>query len=174
MGGFVIRVKTKSGQKIVDSLTPQDTLIKLKDKLSELTGVDSDFINVLRGYPPKALDMSNGNATLQDSNITSGETLIIEEKQFTATASNDNKINNDHDTARNHITDSSNFNDCPGILMKMVVPSDNSCLFTSIGFVLSGKFFFFFIISITKVILNVCCYFVTNYQAKLIRLVHLL
>ncbi|XP_014215187.1 ubiquitin thioesterase OTU1 [Copidosoma floridanum] len=137
MGGFVLRVKTKSGQKIVESLTPQDTLSKLKHKLSELTGVQSNFIHVLRGYPPQAIDMSNSSATLQDSNILSGETLIVEEKQVTNTTT---EVEVEDNTARAHITDSANFDeDCPGILMKMVVPSDNSCLFTSIGFVFSGK-----------------------------------
>jgi ubiquitin thioesterase OTU1 len=39
---------------------------------------------------------------------------------------------------RPHIVDSKL--GCPGILMRMVVPPDNSCLFTSIGFVLSGEY----------------------------------
>lgn len=137
MGGFVIRVKSKSGQKIVDSLVPQDTVTKLKNKLSEITGVRIEALLVLRGFPPKPIDLSNGHATLQESDITSGETLIIEEKQVVC---NGERIL--QDTPRTHITDSLDFGECPGILMKMVVPADDSCLFTSVGFVLNGRFSF--------------------------------
>ncbi|KAJ8668333.1 hypothetical protein QAD02_009996 [Eretmocerus hayati] len=134
MGGFVLRVKSKDGQKIVDNLNPQDTIAKLKNKLSELTGVQAEALQILRGFPPKALDLSNSDATLQDSEILSGETLIVEEKQ--EVCNSDSKM---EQTPRTHITDTVNFEDCPGILMKMVVPADDSCLFTSVGFVLSGK-----------------------------------
>lgn len=133
MGGFVLRVKSKSGQKIVDCLTPQDTVLKLKSKLAEITGIQTDTLHILKGFPPKAIDLSNGNATLQDSEITSGETLIVEEKQVEY---NEEKID---EVPRAHITEDSDFGECPGILMKMVVPADNSCLFTSIGFVLNGE-----------------------------------
>ncbi|XP_058794782.1 ubiquitin thioesterase OTU1 [Phymastichus coffea] len=134
MGGFVIRVKSKSGQKIVDSLSPQDTITKLKNMLSELTGVHNEALCVLQGFPPKPLDLNNGNATLHESNISSGETLIVEEKQIDS-----NVEQTMQNVTRKHITENVDFGNSPGILMKMVVPADNSCLFTSVGFVLNGK-----------------------------------
>ncbi|OXU28353.1 hypothetical protein TSAR_008310 [Trichomalopsis sarcophagae] len=134
MGGFVLRVKSKTGHKIVDNLMPQDTVTKLKNKLSEVTGVKIDALHVLKGFPPKPLDLSNGNATLQESDITSGETLIVEEKQVVC-----NGEQRVQETPRTHITDQDDFANCPGVLMKMVVPADDSCLFTSVGFVLNGK-----------------------------------
>lgn len=134
MGGFVLRVKSKVGHKIVDNLTQQDTVTKLKNKLSEITGVQIDALHVLRGFPPKPLDLSNGNATLQESDITSGETLIVEEKQVVYNG--EQKV---QQTPRTHVTDQDVFANCPGVLMKMVVPADDSCLFTSVGFVLNGN-----------------------------------
>lgn len=41
--------------------------------------------------------------------------------------------------SRSHIVDQESFADAPGVLMKKVVPADNSCLFTSVGYVLNGK-----------------------------------
>jgi len=41
--------------------------------------------------------------------------------------------------ARPHIVDQESFTDSPGVLMRKVVPADNSCLFTSVGYVLNGK-----------------------------------
>lgn len=43
------------------------------------------------------------------------------------------------DYSRSHIVDQESFVDTPGVLMKKVVPADNSCLFTSVGYVLNGK-----------------------------------
>ncbi|XP_011496189.1 PREDICTED: ubiquitin thioesterase OTU1 [Ceratosolen solmsi marchali] len=134
MENFVIRVKSKSGQKIVDNLTPQDTVTNLKNKLSEITGIQTDALHVLRGFPPKPLDLNDINSTLKESDILSGETLIVEEKQ--------NMFNSKQrvaDMSCKHITDNLDFGNYPGILMKMVVPADDSCLFTSVGFVLNGK-----------------------------------
>lgn len=147
--GFVIRVKSKSGQKIVDSLSPQDTLTKLKNMLSEITGVHNEALCVLRGFPPKPLDLNNGNATIQDTDITSGETLIVEEKVID---SNVEQTAQQQDTARKHITENVDLGNCPGILMKMVVPADDSCLFTSVGFVLNGNYYLKSIMAITYII----------------------
>ena len=140
MGSFAIRVKSKSGQKIVDNLRPDDTLTKLKSRLSEVTGIKPEALNILLGFPPKALDVSNGNVTLQESSIASGDTLIVEEKQVVCNG--EQPII--ESASRAHITESMDFGNCPGILMKMVVPADDSCLFTSVGFVLNGMFHYYF------------------------------
>lgn len=44
-----------------------------------------------------------------------------------------------NDFGRSHIVDQESFIDSPGVLMRKVVPADNSCLFTSVGYVLNGK-----------------------------------
>jgi len=40
---------------------------------------------------------------------------------------------------RSHIVDQETFANTPGVLMRKVVPADNSCLFTSVGYVLNGE-----------------------------------
>lgn len=136
MAGFVLRVKTKSGQKVVNGLSSTDSVSQLKTKLSELTGFKLDSLHVLSGFPPKILDLSNTSLTIADSGIISGDTLIVEEKQNSSNNLNEEKKKPE---SRSHIVDSEGFNDIPGVLIKKIVPADNSCLFTSVGYVLNGK-----------------------------------
>ncbi|XP_043250943.1 yod1 deubiquitinase [Colletes latitarsis] len=133
MAGFVLRVKTKSGQKVVNGLIPKDKVSELKSKLSEITGIPVGALHVLGGFPPKAINLNKEKATIEESGIVSGDTLIVEEKPL-----HYNGEQKFEDIGRSHI-DEENFIDTPGVLMKKVVPADNSCLFTSVGYVLNGK-----------------------------------
>lgn len=80
MAGFVLRVKTKSGQKVVNGLTPQDKTFQLKTKLAELTGVPAAALQVLVGFPPKPVNL-DADITIDGIGIVSGDTLIVEEKR---------------------------------------------------------------------------------------------
>lgn len=134
MAGFALKLKTKSGQMVVSGLTRKDTIGELKHRLSSLTNIKESSLHVLSGYPPKPLDLTVSDATLESKAICSGDTLIVEERQQNDVLSRQrNAIE-----PRPHIVESRM--GCPGILMRMVVPADNSCLFTSIGFVLSGEY----------------------------------
>lgn len=135
MAGFVLRVKTKSGQKVVNGLIPQDNVSELKSKLAEITDIPVNALHVLGGFPPKAINLNDETATIEKSGIVSGDTLIVEEKppQY-------NGERNPDDIGRSHIVNNEKFVDTPGVLMKKVVPADNSCLFTSVGYVLNGTY----------------------------------
>lgn len=80
MAGFVLRVKTKSGQKVVNGLTLQDKAFQLKTKLAELTGVPVAALQVLVGFPPKPIELDDDMA-IERIGIVSGDTLIVEEKR---------------------------------------------------------------------------------------------
>lgn len=136
MASFAVKLKTKSGQIVVKGLAPRDTVYDLKRRLSSLTNIKESSLHVLCGYPPKPLDLSESEATLESRRICPGDTLIVEEKQPSIVKS-EQKISRVEEP-RPHIADSKL--GCPGILLKMIVPADNSCLFTSIGFVLSGEY----------------------------------
>ncbi|XP_012283537.1 ubiquitin thioesterase OTU1 [Orussus abietinus] len=133
MAGFVLKFKTKLGVKVVHELTPHDKVPALKAKLSELTGIPAEALQILAGFPPKELDLNRGDATLEESGIVSGDTLIIEEKPV------QNGEQTSENIGRSHIMDTEDISNSPGVLMKKVVPADNSCLFTSVGYVLNGK-----------------------------------
>lgn len=131
MTSLNLKLKTKSGQIIVNTLTSLNTIAELKAHISAVTKIPTTDLQVLSGYPPSPLDLSANEKTLQSCNIKSGDTLIVEEKE---------SVGNEHDfllESQRHILDQQ-YSDSPGILMKKVVPADNSCLFTSIGFVLEG------------------------------------
>lgn len=135
MGGFQLRVKTKSGQKVINNLTKDSTIKELKYLLSNVSDIPINKLHVLSGFPPKTLDISQDNICINNSGIVSGDTLILEEKDFII---NDGppSISTENSSHRIHVDEPF---DCPGILMKQVVPADNSCLFTSVNFVLNGS-----------------------------------
>ncbi|XP_056640787.1 ubiquitin thioesterase OTU1 [Diorhabda sublineata] len=130
MTGFALRIKTKTGHQIVNNITKDSTVEELKQVLSNLSSIPINRLQILTGFPPKLLDLSRGNEPIGSSGITSGDTLILEEKLIPDNEQQDvpmleNEVENPFDY--------------PGILMKHIVPSDNSCLFTSVHFVLNGK-----------------------------------
>ncbi|KAM3960966.1 yod1 deubiquitinase [Aphomia sociella] len=137
MAALAFKVKSKNGQQILKDLTSDSTVGELKMFLSSLTDVSCERICVLCGYPPKPIDVSDDNKKLNDIGLKTGETLIIEEKAATASPAQPSKPAK---PLENGVASHETIGSCrPGILMKKVVPSDNSCLFTSIGFVLNGN-----------------------------------
>ncbi|KAF5305479.1 hypothetical protein FQA39_LY01570 [Lamprigera yunnana] len=135
MTGFALKIKTKSGQRVIKSLTSSCTMQDLKRELSVLENLSMNKLQILCGFPPKPFDSSVDNKLLSDLGITSGDTLILEEK----VGMPDKPIMtiNANVEPRSHVVE--NLGDSHGILMKQIVPADNSCLFTSIHFVLNGK-----------------------------------
>jgi ubiquitin thioesterase OTU1 len=79
MKSLHLKCKTKTGQHLIESLTDQDTVQELKAILSSLTGILLEKLKILSGYPPKYLDLTNGNQKLGTIFNQNMETLIIEE-----------------------------------------------------------------------------------------------
>lgn len=135
----MLKVKTKQGQHVVQNLSADETIGNLKSKISELTRIPADGLNVLVGFPPKPVDLSINENLLSTSGIINGDTLIVEEKSMPDVVPQQHRNNfqleedvllaqqlaNEENSAAGLAT--------KGILLKQVVPSDNSCLFTSIG-----------------------------------------
>lgn len=163
MGGFQLKVKTKQGQHVVSNLSEDETIGNLKTKISELTQIPADGLSVLIGFPPKPLDLSENNSKLSARGILNGDTLIVEQKAMpdivptTTTAittsspspsplssptaveaapsrrNDSQQIEEDILLAQRLEAEEGGSFNSQGILLKQVVPSDNSCLFTSIG-----------------------------------------
>lgn len=136
MASLSLRVKTKTGQQVIKNLTSSSTIKDLKTELSTISSIPVSRLHVLTGFPPRTFNITQENVDLTTSGLKSGDTLILEEKPAepekpaveTPQATND---------SRPHVSE--NAEQFPGILMKHVVPADNSCLFTSIHYVLNGK-----------------------------------
>lgn len=142
MAGFTLKLKTKSGQQhIFSNLAPGTTVRDLKGKIIELTNIPAEVLHVKLAFPPfKPVDLSKDDELLAAIGIANGDTLIVDEKQLSEEERRQQeaqkRMEEDERLAKELAAQS---NEGSGILLKQVVPSDNSCLFTSIGFVLTGK-----------------------------------
>ncbi|XP_077430505.1 ubiquitin thioesterase OTU1 isoform X2 [Vanacampus margaritifer] len=121
-----LRCKTKNGTHVMQGLTHQSCVQELKSKVEELTGIPCEVQKIMVGYPPSSLDLHNGDARLKDYPIKSGDTLIVEEEKNKAKLS-----------AHPAVTKTPRLNALP-VLARRVVPADNSCLFTSVNYVVEG------------------------------------
>lgn len=134
MPGYTLKVKTKRGQHVLNTLDAESSVVDLKRTLSALTEIPETNLYILSGFPPKPLDISNESSTIKTVGIVSGDTLILEDKAGASLSTNaklrDQEASDEEFAKSLAAVEDSEFN---GILMKKVVPADNSCLFTSIG-----------------------------------------
>lgn len=134
----MLKVKTSRGQHVVNILSAEETVGTLKSKISEVTRIPAEGLNVLIGFPPKPLDLSATENTLSTTGIKNGDSLIVEEKPLpdVIAAATCRQLNDDNLLTQQLAVegnDSYGNVGSHGILLKQVVPSNNSCLFTSIG-----------------------------------------
>ena len=129
-----MRIQTKMGPKVLEGLFLNSTISSLKETISGLTSIPQSRIKVKQGYPPKAIDISNDNATMSTLPFRSGDTLIVEEDESQAPA----PASSVQEDERLDTLLTSQLEDGPkGILTRRVVPADNSCLFTSTHLVMN-------------------------------------
>lgn len=94
----------------------------------------------IASYPPKTLDLSDLQKPISQIGVTNGDTLIVNEKlpdEVEAVPASNTEV--EDSLLAQRLADEEMEITVDGILLKQVVPSDNSCLFTSIGYVLNGK-----------------------------------
>jgi len=141
MAMMQLRVKHKGGQCVLTSLKKEDKVDDLLKQLFMSTNIPVERIKLLKGFPPRPIDISDTNILLCHSSIQDRDTLLVEELP----ASQSVVANTDTSKASTKAEKSpppqqpTGIPDRTGILLRKVVPSDNSCLFTSIRFCLSGK-----------------------------------
>ncbi|XP_043932392.1 ubiquitin thioesterase OTU1 [Protopterus annectens] len=121
-----LRCKAKNGTHLMHGLTDLSRVQELKDKVAELTGIPCEVQKILFGFPPEILDLSNDDTHLKDLRIKSGDTLIVEEDKNKPKSA----------ISKRRITDPDE--ESIPVLTRRVVPADNSCLFTSIYYVVEG------------------------------------
>lgn len=134
MTSLAFKVKSKNGQQVLKDLTSESTVGELKAFLCSISDVGFEKLCVLCGFPPKPLDIDDDDKKLSDIGLKTGETLIVEERSDpTPIPAKPVKLE-ENTSVVNGVAAHEPIGPCrPGILMKKVVPSDNSCLFTSIG-----------------------------------------
>jgi ubiquitin thioesterase OTU1 len=135
---LTLRVRTKTGMIKIPYLTSESTLKDLKTAISDLTGLSFSSVKILKGYPPKLLEGLNEESSLGSLSIKDGELFTLQETPNTELSKSS------HET-KTTITSKKTIEDkqpsqikTRGVLLRKVVPSNNSCLFTSIHFVMEN------------------------------------
>uniref|UniRef100_A0A1B0GH65 Ubiquitin thioesterase OTU n=2 Tax=Lutzomyia longipalpis TaxID=7200 RepID=A0A1B0GH65_LUTLO len=134
--GFSLKVKTKTGQHILRDVSPSLTLSQLKSQIVEFTKLPPDCMHILVGFPPRKLNMAGLEESIEASGISNGDTLIVEEVAAPEVPAVAERREDALLAAQSAAVAEDEF---AGVLLKQVVPADNSCLFTSIGYALQGK-----------------------------------
>ncbi|KAM9149105.1 ubiquitin thioesterase OTU1 [Pangshura tecta] len=124
-----LRCKARSGSHPLPGLTAHSRLRELQAALAALTGVPAPAQRLLLGFPPRSLDLSDGERRLGELGIHSGDTLIVEED--TTKPKTESPV-----VAKRSVP--TLVREALPILARRVVPADNSCLFTSIFYVVEG------------------------------------
>lgn len=137
---FYLQLKTKDeNYDLKNAVNAHSTVIELQHRISELTGILVSNLKIIYGYPRKPLDVSSGQVKLDECGIKSGTTLYVEESDNYNSKLASENVGNSSTSHLQHILDNDERKGLRGVLLKKVVPSDNSCLFTSIHFVVSGN-----------------------------------
>jgi len=149
----MLRVRCEAGQGVVRGLVTEDSLEKLISHSLEALGMDEtkemESLKLLSGFPPKPLDISDRDKSISSVGITSGDTIIFQVSQGQSVTKSteaqpapaapqhrqDHEKNNHKRLKTDNLPPQSSQN---SKLRRKVVPADNSCLFTSINYCMSG------------------------------------
>ncbi|XP_066027386.1 ubiquitin thioesterase OTU1 isoform X2 [Pocillopora verrucosa] len=126
MASMVLRCQYKGGRRNnLEGLSANSTIADLQEKIWLLTDVPPHAQRILLGFPPKQLICEDKSDSLSSLDIRSGDTLIIEEDKKAPRVPLDSYKKSLGSAAL-------------GKLTRKVVPADNSCLFTSVSYVMVG------------------------------------
>ncbi|CAK4250819.1 unnamed protein product [Aphanomyces euteiches] len=109
-----IKVNCSQGSLRLSGLAPDTTILQLKLRLLQETGLPPDHQTLLSGYPPKPV-VGEDDALLTSVGITSGSAIMLKE-EVTLASAKPSKVK----------------------FVRKVIAADNSCLFNAIGYCL-GK-----------------------------------
>ncbi|XP_068674999.1 ubiquitin thioesterase OTU1-like isoform X1 [Montipora foliosa] len=127
MAPLVLRCQYKGGRRNkLEGLLTSSTVSDLQEKIWLVTEVPPHAQRILSGFPPKQLLWKTMDDSLSSMDIRSGDTLIIEEDKKVPCVSLDSYKKLLSGTALGKIT-------------RKVVPADNSCLFSSVSYVMLGN-----------------------------------
>lgn len=68
-----LRCKAKDGTHVLQGLSSRTPVRELQGQIAAVTGIAPGGQRILAGYPPECLDLSDGNITLGDLPLQSGE-----------------------------------------------------------------------------------------------------
>lgn len=132
---LILRVRSKKGLTKLTTLSTASTIAELRQCIAELTGIESGRLKILCGYPPKPLDSFVGASTLRANNIGDGELFTCEEISLAVAAAATVAAETMTTTMPKQAVAAAAAPQ--GQLLRKVVPANNSCLFTSVYYVMN-------------------------------------
>ncbi|UXI20099.1 SERAC1-like protein [Sarcoptes scabiei] len=125
-----LRIKTKNGQSLIDSLKPSNSIGELKSVLWSVTNIHPNNCRFLIGYPPEEVFFVDDNLPIQNIIKNTKEILTIDELP---------PNNQDSLKSSNSKLDEFSILNQPKKMERIEVPANNSCLFVSVYFCLTGQ-----------------------------------
>jgi len=133
MSDVMIRLKCRTGTFPI-TVPLACKITDLVERVSVLSEIPVASVKLFLGFPPKP--MLTLNCSVGEAGVKSGDTIIVEVDSDSESV-NAVKEENESKVLR-HVINQEMKDELPLILRK-VVPADNSCLFTSLGFALGGN-----------------------------------
>ncbi|KAG8201304.1 hypothetical protein JTE90_016786 [Oedothorax gibbosus] len=122
-------------------MTPDNTVMDMKKCLQQYSNISPDEMRILCGYPPKPIREEEHDLKLCEVKIFSGDTIIVETIKRPVQEIKDKKSSEHVMGNKLGEANRQEYNlmevEQGGIMMRHVVPSDNSCLFNSVYFALN-------------------------------------
>ena len=133
-----LRCKTKNGQQMIENINSDTSVADFKAIMSSLSGIQQNRLKILSGFPPRPLDLTNDLKTMHALGLRPRDTVIIEELLTTSVPITSNQETKPPKTGIELIPSAdlmeAGSEVSQGILLRQEVPSNNSCLFTSVHF----------------------------------------
>lgn len=130
-----LRIKTKNGQFNIDTLHTSSTIGELKSIIWSVTDMHPDNCKLMIGYPPQEIFLVDDEQLIKDIIPNRRETLIMNEIVGQSNKSNLTDVK--------PITNVEKFDARNQQLIRRMdrieVPANNSCLFVSVHFCLTGE-----------------------------------
>ncbi|XP_075586556.1 ubiquitin thioesterase OTU1 [Dermatophagoides farinae] len=130
-----LRIKTKNGQFNIDTLHTSSTIGELKSVIWSVTDMHPDNCKLMIGYPPQEIFLVDDEQLIKDIIPNRRETLIMNEIVGQSNKSNLTDVK--------PITNVEKFDARNQQLIRRMdrieVPANNSCLFVSVHFCLTGE-----------------------------------
>jgi ubiquitin thioesterase OTU1 len=137
---FDLRIRHSGGSVQVNTLGPTSSIYDLKTAVSKLLNYPISSIILKTGFPPKYLDLPE-STTIENAEIYSGETILVEvdESKVAPTVVKLETKKADAQKADTKIPKDQVPNTDGMIMVRRIIPADNSCLFNSIAYALENK-----------------------------------
>lgn len=149
---LIVRIRSKKGMSRLQSLTGSSTYNELRKAIGDQTEISNESLKILKGYPPVVLTVKTESTTLSTLGFQDGELLTVEESLDKGQASSvlettsnklkgsESKIETEKQTRTLGSSNQTN-SISKGTMLRKVVPANNSCLFTSIFYVMENGVF---------------------------------